>query len=383
MMHQKRLSENIRFKAAPVRLSGEARFIGIYARKVFVLTLTIATLVVSFAPINAKERSPVSQPALRGPAFRFLPPSLINDIEINQSAAAAQQPGGVGYLGVFLGDLTEERARELKLVEVRGAVIGKVEEESPAARAGLAENDVILALNDRQIQNRAQLYRMISATRPGSEVRLTISRDGVQQTVKVELGLRRTGIQDEKKRLYAEADAMLAAAEDRRREAEALRQQGDLEGARRLSEEERLLRSQSEERRAYVEEQIKQGKIKEPAGIQRPTYSISANRFYLGLTVVPINEQLAQYFNTGGSGVLVSEVRAGGTAEKAGIKAGDCIVAVNDDRIRSISDLYRLVDRQGVTEADADRNDRRDSELLLTVIRDRREQKIRLTMETQ
>lgn len=374
----------MRFKAEPVRLSGEARIIGlIYARKLFVLTLTIATLVVSFAPINAKERSPVSQPALQGPAFRILPPSLINDIEFNQSAVAAQQPGGVGYLGVFLGDLTEERARELKLLEVRGAVIGKVEEDSPAARAGLAENDVILALNDRQIQNRAQLYRMISATRPGSEVRLTISRNGVQQTVKVELGLRRTGIQDEKKRLYAEADAMLAAAEDRRREAEALRQQGDLEGARRLSEEERLLRSQSEERRAYVEEQIKQGKIKEPAGIQRPTYSISANRFYLGLTVVPINEQLAQYFNTGGSGVLVSEVRAGGTAEKAGIKAGDCIVAVNDDKIRSISDLYRLVDRQGVTEADADRNDRRDSELLLTVIRDRREQKIRLTMETQ
>src|SRR5882672_1233174 len=42
-----------------------------------------------------------------------------------------------GYVGLYLGDLNAERARDLGLKEIRGAVVGKVEEGSPAAGAGL------------------------------------------------------------------------------------------------------------------------------------------------------------------------------------------------------------------------------------------------------
>ncbi|MBK9315317.1 MAG: PDZ domain-containing protein [Acidobacteria bacterium] len=286
----------------------------------------------------------------------------------------------MGYIGVFLGDISEERARELQLNEVRGAVVGKVEDDSPAVRAGLIENDVILAFNDQMIQNRSQLYRLIINSSPGAKATLTISRKGSLRTLSIELGQRRVGIQDERKRLYGEADAMLAAAEDRRREAEVLRLSGDTAGAQKLIEEEQLFRKQSEERRTYVEEQLRQGKIKENTGIQRPTYSISANRYSLGLTAVPIGEQLAQYFNTGESGVLVSEVRAGGAAEKVGIKAGDCIVAVNDEKVRSVSDLFRLVDRQGSTETVSEKSE---AEVILTIIRDRNERKIKVDLESR
>ncbi len=370
MMHQTGLSGII---AGCAEKAGRS-----VSRTSHALILLIALLLVSHAPlISAKERNPVSRPALSGPALHFVQPSL-NPRTVFVDGSAYQQSGGVGYIGVFLGDIGEERARELQLLEVRGAVVGKVEDESPAARAGLAENDVILGVNDQKILNRAHFYRLISNSRPGSTVTLTISRNGNQRSVTIELGQRRVGIQDERKRLYSEADAMLAAAEDRRREADILRQNGDPEGARKLIEEEKLLRKQSEERRAYVEEQIKLGKIKENAGIQRPAYNISANRYTLGLTVVPIGEQLAQYFNTGESGVLVSEVRAGGAAEKVGIKAGDCIVAVNDDRVRSVSDLYRLIDRQ--SETATDKSEKSESEVVMTIIRDRTEQKVRVVL---
>lgn len=353
------------------------------AIRVFSLIVTI--LVISTAPLNAKERNPVSQPARKGPAFRIIPSNFSPD-KLSEKPGVAlnrgtyQQSSGVGYIGVFLGDISEERARELQLNEVRGAVVGKVEDDSPAFRAGLIENDVILAFNDQMIQNRSQLYRLIINSSPGAKATLTISRKGSLRTLSIELGQRRVGIQDERKRLYGEADAMLAAAEDRRREAEVLRLSGDTAGARKLIEEEQLFRKQSEERRTYVEDQIRQGKIKENTGIQRPTYSISANRYSLGLTAVPIGEQLAQYFNTGESGVLVSEVRAGGAAEKVGIKAGDCIVAVNDEKVRSVSDLFRLVDRQGSTETVSDKSD---AEVVLTIIRDRNERKIKVDLESR
>ncbi len=353
------------------------------AMRFFPLIVTI--LVISIAPLNAKERNPVSQPAQTGPAFRinpsnFSPDRLSEKPGVVLNSGAYQQSSGVGYIGVFLGDISEERARELQLNEVRGAVVGKVEDDSPAIRAGLIENDVILAFNDQMIQNRSQLYRLIINSSPGAKATLTISRKGSLRTLSIELGQRRVGIQDERKRLYGEADAMLAAAEDRRREAEVLRLSGDTAGAQKLIEEEQLFRKQSEERRTYVEEQIRQGKIKENTGIQRPTYSISANRYSLGLTAVPIGEQLAQYFNTGESGVLVSEVRAGGTAEKVGIKAGDCIVAVNDEKVRSVSDLFRLVDRQGSTETVSDKSE---AEVVLTIIRDRNERKIKVDLESR
>jgi hypothetical protein len=42
------------------------------------------------------------------------------------------QPSDRGYVGAYLGDLNAERARDLGLKEIRGAVVGRVEESSPA-----------------------------------------------------------------------------------------------------------------------------------------------------------------------------------------------------------------------------------------------------------
>lgn|GEM_PF-1512393 len=287
------------------------------------------------------------------------------------------QRGGVGYLGVYLGDVNEERAKQLKLTEARGAVVGKVEENSPAGKAGLQENDVILAFNEQQIQNRAQLYRLLIDSTPGNKVTLGISRNGEQRSLAVELGQRRGVFIDDRQTYYGEVDAMLAAAEDRRKEADDLKKKGDEEGARKALEEERDFRNQADEQRAFVESQIREGKIKLRQNSQNQLPNVNANRYYLGIITAPLSEQLSKFFNVT-RGVLVSEVRAGGAAERAGIKAGDCIIAINNEPVFSASDMNRLIDRLNGDEAHSEKPG---MEFFLTIVRDRNEQKIKVKID--
>src|SRR5438105_4695553 len=103
------------------------------------------------------------------------------------------QTTGSGYLGVFLADLNETRAKELKLTETRGAVVGKVKEGSPAEKAGLSENDVILSYNGQRVESKAALNRLLIETPPGRSVPIGISRDGKLQNIQVTIGERPNG----------------------------------------------------------------------------------------------------------------------------------------------------------------------------------------------
>lgn len=289
----------------------------------------------------------------------------------NSKASGSQfvRKGGEGSLGVYVGDVNEERAKELKLAEVRGAVVGKVEEGSPAAAAGLQENDVILAFNEQKILNPAQLYMFLTASASGETAKLSISRNGLPQDVTVRLGQRRASQKDEVQRLFGDADAMLRAAEDRVKQAEEARQRGDEKESVRLLEEEKEFRRGSEESRAAVERDLREGKI-QPDAPRRFGYNVMAARHQLGVRVTELTEQLARFFNAKG-GVLVSELTAGGIAESAGIKTGDCITAVNGEPVNTPSDLNRLVDRTS-------REGKDSSDVTLTIVRDRSEQTIKV-----
>ncbi|MCI0337845.1 MAG: PDZ domain-containing protein [Acidobacteria bacterium] len=280
-------------------------------------------------------------------------------------------------MGVYLGDINEERAKQLKLAEVRGAVVGKVEENSPAAKAGFQENDVILIFDNQLVQNRAQFFRLLVESSPGSRITLGISRNGELRNIPVELGHRRTAALDERQRLFREPDSMLVAAEDRRKEAEELRKKGDEKGALRLLDEEKEFRKMAEDGRAEIEKQIREGKpqISSPGSL--PRFNVNANRYYFGVISSPLSEQLSKYFNVT-RGVLVSEVRAGGAAERGGVKAGDCIVAVNDEPVTSTSDLNSLIDRLG---KDGNTSERTIIEFSLTIVRERIEQKVKIKIE--
>src|SRR5262245_58177942 len=107
---------------------------------------------------------------------------------INRVSPFQIERGGGNYVGVFLGDINEERAKQLQLAEVRGAIVGQIDEGSPAARAGLQENDVILAFNGQKVLNRAQFFLLLIESTPGSKVTLGISRNGEAKNISVDLG---------------------------------------------------------------------------------------------------------------------------------------------------------------------------------------------------
>ncbi len=92
-----------------------------------------------------------------------------------------------GWLGVAVQELTPELAKALGINITRGAVIAGVSPGSPAARAGLRQGDVILALNGESIENGRQLSLRVAEIAPGSQARLTILRGGERRDVNATL----------------------------------------------------------------------------------------------------------------------------------------------------------------------------------------------------
>src|SRR5580704_2573779 len=93
-----------------------------------------------------------------------------------------------GYLGVDLADVDAAKAQELKLKDVKGAVITLIDHDAPAGQIGLKVNDVVVQLNGQPIEGAEQLRRMLKEIPPGRKITLVISHDGTQQTVNTQMG---------------------------------------------------------------------------------------------------------------------------------------------------------------------------------------------------
>ena len=90
-----------------------------------------------------------------------------------------------GRLGVQVQDLTPDIAEALRLKANGGAVIARVEADSPARRAGLRPGDVVVAIDGVPVESSADLRNRIGLTPIGETVHLTILREGEEQTVDV------------------------------------------------------------------------------------------------------------------------------------------------------------------------------------------------------
>ncbi|MCD6249812.1 MAG: trypsin-like peptidase domain-containing protein [candidate division Zixibacteria bacterium] len=84
-----------------------------------------------------------------------------------------------GYFGVRFNDVTERVAKQYDLEAVRGIVIGEVVPESPAARAGIREGDIVTRFNNQEVANGSQFSVLVSTVRRGSVVPIDVIRDGV------------------------------------------------------------------------------------------------------------------------------------------------------------------------------------------------------------
>jgi membrane-associated protease RseP (regulator of RpoE activity) len=232
---------------------------------------------------------------------------------------SAEEGGGSSYLGVDIADVSPERLGELKLKEEHGAEVTMVDQDAPAGKAGLHEHDVIVSLNGTAVESAAQLRRMIKETPPGRVVNLGISRDGQPLTIKVQL-----------------AD---------RHKSTGWGQNGKFEMP------------------------------KMPMLPDLPDFDVPVSVVVVhasarsGLMVENITPQLGEFFGVkGGNGVLVRSVEKGSRGEKAGFRAGDVVVKVNNQPVHDSSDFtHALRSSPGSTAA-------------VTVMREKREQNLTLTL---
>jgi serine protease Do len=187
-----------------------------------------------------------------------------------------------GYLGVGIIEMTADRAKALNLPEVSGVEVTRIDDSSPAVHAGLKVSDVILFLNGQKLQTGVQFITMIGVTAPGSKVALTVWREG--------------------KKLNLEA----------------------------------TLDSRPAQQPAYVYRT-------EPDSMPPGFEVMPLPSPVIGIDGETLTPQLAEYFGVK-EGVLIRTVGLRTPAEKAGLKAGDVVVKVNDvpvDSIREISGVIR------------------------------------------
>lgn len=223
---------------------------------------------------------------------------------------------GRSYLGVDIRDISKDRLAPLKLKEERGVEITAVDQDAPAGKAGIREHDVILTFNGTNVISEVQLRRLIRETPPGRTVTLGLSRDGAPMTVSVQLA--------DHSKLFGN-------------------------------------------NRVVIIPPVPQVTIPEMGNrfdIPGNIYVLRNSSAILGVETENLTSQLRGFFGVkNGEGVLVRSVERGSPAEKGGLKAGDVIVRIGNERLSDRSDLARLLLKN-----------RSGGKLNMGVVRDKREQ---------
>jgi membrane-associated protease RseP (regulator of RpoE activity) len=226
---------------------------------------------------------------------------------------------GAAWLGVTLKDVTADKARDLKLPGEYGALVESVDADSAAAKAGLQKGDVIVEFAGERVRSEAQLRRLIRETPAGRTVSLQVMRGG----------------------------------------------------------QARALNAKLQSRTNHLNIQIPEIHISPPNtqlfDSRGFNFLFDGRRPSLGISGDELTTQLASYFGVKqGKGVLVREVVVGSAAEKAGLKAGDVIVAVDGKSVATVSELREALEIKPSNE---------ERKVNLTVVRDRHEQTVPVELE--
>src|SRR5215510_4693828 len=94
-----------------------------------------------------------------------------------------------GYIGTSVQTLTPEIADAMKLKgQPTGALVGEVEPNAPAAKAGIKTGDVISAVNGKKVNDPRELRLMIGSMAPGTKAHIEVNREGQTKAFDVQLG---------------------------------------------------------------------------------------------------------------------------------------------------------------------------------------------------
>lgn len=231
--------------------------------------------------------------------------------------------GGGTFLGVGVKEITSERAKALKLKEEHGVEVTTVEPESPAEKAGLKPGDVVLEYNGQRVEGTQQFVRFVRETPPGRTVRLTVFRNGSTQTLTA------------------------TVAERKGRSFNFPGPKFDEDIKLRIERELRSLRDV-------------------------PKVTMSWRAGVLGIEGESLKgSQLGDYFGVK-EGVLVRSVLKETPAEKAGLKAGDVIVKVDERKVDEPRDITAAL--RAVQEASK-------KTIPVVLVRDKREMTVSVTLD--
>jgi serine protease Do len=213
-----------------------------------------------------------------------------------QSQAPKARPASVfsgsrSYLGIGVVDVTDDKAKSLGLKEPQGVEVTSVNEDAPAAKAGVKQGDVILEYNGQHVEGGAQFVRMVQETPAGRKAELQVWRNGARQALTATIGSRQ-------ERAFAFA---LPTA-------------------------------------PFPPEM--------PTIPDTPHDMFSWRSTALGVETEGLNSQLADFFGVK-EGVLVRSVTKGSAAENAGLKAGDVIIKIDGEAVPSPRNITPLLRKSG------------------------------------
>ncbi|HNY38863.1 MAG TPA: PDZ domain-containing protein [Bryobacteraceae bacterium] len=228
------------------------------------------------------------------------------------------------FLGVGVREVDSERAKALNLPAEYGVEVTKVDESSPAEKAGLKVGDVVQSYNGQRVEGTEQFVRMVRETPAGRTAQLGLVRNGAQQTLSATIASRKAS-------------------------------------------------------NVFVTE----GKSWSIPNMERnfefsmpdmPKATMSWRSSMLGVEGESLSEsQLASFFGVK-EGVLVRSVIKDTAAEKAGIKAGDVIVKIDSETIdapRDITAALRAARKEGK------------KTISVSLYRDRKEMPLTVTLDDE
>ena len=178
-----------------------------------------------------------------------------------------------GFLGVGIQAVTPDLAKSFHLDRPDGAIVTEVREESPADRAGLRRGDTIIRYQEQPVAAPRDLQRAVTTTPVGTEVTMTIVRDGAEQSLRTTI-------------------------------------------------------------------------VEHPMSQQvASTQQLDTETRLAGLTVENLTPRLAKQLGVDGrvTGVVVTGIRAGSQAEKAGLVQGDVIREINHEPVQSSQEFRQAV----------------------------------------
>lgn len=189
-----------------------------------------------------------------------------------------------GQLGINIQNITEDIAKSLDLKDTKGVIVSNVRKGSAAEKAGLKQDDIITAINGDRIDDGNVLRNKVASTMPGTEIKLTILRDGQEQE------------------LTAKLDEF------------------DAEAAKKTNQDDK----------------------DNPDNPSKPTGKLG-----LDLKPVTPDEARKLQLPEGTGGLLVTDIDPNGAAAAEGVAPGDVILKVNRQPVQTLDEMQSALEKSG------------------------------------